>query len=373
MWASLKAREDKNGLPTDYEPLARVSEKIVNWLNFDRGFMNAIFFLEYVQEPVPCVEKDALNTVVMQSLPPDTIINGLKDQVTLYVCSEVVSQSKYETLTYVTATPTVTGTLPPTSTPAPTRTITSTTTFTPTKTTKPSNTPKPSSTSPPASSATTAPTTAPAATTAPTATTALTATATPLIYDDFTSDPTIFNSEIWTTANSAGGTQDWRSAEKSFYQSGSSSGFPNIYSDDACLLGSAEFRIKTSESNNGNFIIGFVDAGVYANINNGIFIESNSTSQVSLSTMAFGTKTSTPFSVCNRSTTWHTYLISWTQNSQDYSIKASVSVDGSAAVSSTTNTPEVRLNLIVGAMGFGACDQSSIEIDFIKVLSESCQ
>jgi hypothetical protein len=58
-----------------------------------------------------------LNTVVEQSLPADTVINGLKDQVTLYVCSEVVSQSKYKTLIYVTSTPTVTGTIPPTSTP----------------------------------------------------------------------------------------------------------------------------------------------------------------------------------------------------------------------------------------------------------------
>jgi hypothetical protein len=92
-----------------------------------------------------------------------------------------------------------------------------------------------------------------------------------------------------------------------------------------------------------------------------------------VSAMAFGAKAFTPFSVSNRDTTWHTYLISWTQNPQDYSITASVPVGGSNAPSSTTNAPEVRLNLVIGAIGFGAGDLSSIEIDYIRVISESCQ
>lgn len=64
LWASLKAEEDKNGLPIGYEHPVGVSEEIVNWLNYDRGFVSAIFFLEHIQEPIPCVEKDALHTVV---------------------------------------------------------------------------------------------------------------------------------------------------------------------------------------------------------------------------------------------------------------------------------------------------------------------
>jgi hypothetical protein len=45
----MKVKEDRKGLPLGYVPPTNVSEEVEVWLNFDRGFVNAIFFLKHVQ------------------------------------------------------------------------------------------------------------------------------------------------------------------------------------------------------------------------------------------------------------------------------------------------------------------------------------
>lgn len=369
-WAILKAKEDRNGLPLEYVPPKGIAEETVHWLNYDQTFIHSLYFVPFEREEVPCTDKDQLETVIDQSPAADTVVNLLAQPVTLYICNEVLSQSKYQTVTYKTDTPTITLTPRDTATPAPTRTVTPTITQTLTGTLKPSSTSKPSSTPVPSQTSTTAP---PEPTTAPTGTTAPTATTEPPLYDDFATSPTGYDDSLWTVIYTIGGTQEWRGAEKTFLQTASDSSFPNIYSNEACLLGTAQFRIKTSESGTGSFLIGWVDDPVMASIANGLFLESLNTDQVSLVTMQDGAITSTPLSVASRDTTWHTYLLSWIQDPDDLSITASVSVDGGTATVVSSTVPDVRLNFIAGAYGLAGGDAAWIETDYVKILSESCE
>ncbi len=375
-WAVLKVKEDRAGLPLDYQPPRGISTETVNWLNYDQRLVSSLYFIPIERQMVPCTDKDQLETVIGQSPEAGAVVNALSQPVTLYICSEVLSQSKYETQTYQTDTPTITNTPKNTSTPGPTRTNTPTGTILPTNTTRPSNTVKPSSTSAPASTSTPKPATAtqaPSSTITRTPTTTLTPTPVPALYDDFITSPTGYNSTLWTSIYTIGGTQGWSGAEKTFLQSVSGSGFPNIYSQKSCLLGTAEFRIKTSETGSGKFMIGWIDEAVLSSMANGIFLESYDSSQVSLSTLLTGTKTTTPITVSNRSTTWHTYTLSWIQNAQDLSLSVGISVDGGTTTLVTTNVPSVRLHFIIGVIGSGGSDAAWIEIDSIKIISSSCQ
>ncbi len=375
-WAVLKVREDRAGLPLDYQPPRGIAKETVNWLNYDQRLVSSLYFIPIERVMVPCTDKDQLETVVAQFPQPGTVVNALSQPVTLHICSEVLSQSKYETVTYRTDTPTITFTPSNTFTPGPTRTPTPTGTILPSNTSKPSSTVKPSNTSAPtrtSSPKSTTATQAPSSTNASSSTSAPSSTPVPAIFDDFITSPTGYNGSYWTSIYTIGGTQGWSGAEKAFLQSVNGSGFPNIYLLKACLLGTVEFRVKTFEDGGGKFIIGWIDEAVIASMANGIYLESYSSSQAALTTLRNGTKTTTPITVSNRSTAWHTYTISWSQNPQDLSISAGISVDGGTTTLVTTNLPDERLHFIIGAIGEAAGNAAWIEIDYIKIFSNSCQ
>ena len=375
-WAIFKSYEDRSGLPLDYVPPSGIAQETINWMNYDTTFINSLYFIPFDRIEVPCTDKDQLDTVVDQEPPADSVVNVLNNPVILYVCNEVLSQSKYETVTYNTVTPSLTNTPRDTSTPAPTYTNTITETIDPSSTAKPSSTVAPSRTLTPTRTSTVQ---APTATTAPSSTASQvpsitnTPTPTPSFYDDFNTSPTGYDDAIWTTIYTVGGVQDWRGGEQTFLQTVTDTGFPNLYGDPSCLLGTAEFRIKTAQTGTGKFIIGWVDDAVYASIANGLFLESLNSTQVAAITMRDGASASTSIGVTNQDSTWHTYLITWSQNPNDLSITASISVDGGAATTITSQVPDIRLNFIIGARGLTGGDTASIEIDYVKVISPSCQ
>ncbi|MBI9044372.1 MAG: PASTA domain-containing protein [Anaerolineaceae bacterium] len=376
-WAQYKVLENREGLAQDYIPPRGISEETVYWINYDPSFVYGVYYVDITQESETCTDKKLKNRVIRQSPEPGSIINAVTEKITLYVCEEVVSQSKYETLTFKTNTPTITGTPLPTSTTIPTSTQTPSITPTLTRTTKPSSTPKPSSTSTRTVTATTAVTaaTTPSATEGPSLTPTITNTPLPNIKDLFITSGTGYDTSIWTTNDAGSGSRTWRSAEQSLRQEVQTSGdLLQLVTNSSCLLGEVEFRIKSDDDTNGSLKIGWNDSGN----DHGIFVQSDpadtNNTRLQFITRAYGIQSTNSFTVpSNTEDNWHIYRITWSQNPSSYVITAALSVDGTEVISTTTTTPEVRLNFVMGIEALSTGDINWLQSDYVMIFASNCQ
>lgn len=378
-WTQLKVKEANFGLPQDYQLPQGITQDAVNWLNFDKNFNLDLLYLKIERVDALCVEQTKLNKVVAQDPPAGISLNAMNQKITLSICNQVVSQAKYETLTYVTQTPTITPTPTLTYTLYPTSTPTLAPSLTPTKTTKPSNTPKPSSTVQPSSTAS-----KPAATgtTGPTSTTGPTNTPTPVIKDEFSTTSIGYDASIWTLVDSGVGSRTWRSGENTLRQDVSEEGDYNLKSVKQCLFGYADMRIKSYEETDGRWIVGWVDNTDQASIQNGVYLASSTDSaNVVFTVYAYGVAQTANVAVSNRDTSWHTYRIGWAMATDgSYNVTANLYIDGSSTPSASfsTGAPDSRLpfmvttymNVIPAIPGAG---NAWLDLDYVRIVSSSCQ
>ena len=373
-WAELKVQESRDGLPLDYQRPSGVSEEIINWLNYDQGLRISLYYLSSREESVYCTDKNDAEMILDQSPVAGRTLNALIDPVTLFVCNEVVSQSKYETLTYTTDTPTITNTPLPTLTASLTPTVTPTGSPIPSSTAKPSSTSRPSATVNPSSTSTTAPTTASSSTVAPSATATITSTPAPDIYDDFITSPNGYNTTVWDSPVDSGSfTRSWP-RETRLRQELDATGSMLLVSQKACLWGEAEFKILSSETGDGSFLIGFSNSS----ITNAVILQSDpadtNDTQLLFAIISSGSIVSSQnVTVSTTTASFHTYRIVWAAN-DEITIKADLYVDSatSPSASITASRVENRLNFVLynEVVSSGT---SWIEVDYIKVESDSCQ
>jgi hypothetical protein len=375
-WAVVKVRETNAGLPEGYPQPNGISVDTINWINYDQGFNNSLFYLTFVKEDAICTDQTKLHKVIGQDPPAGTVINGLTQHVVLSFCEEVVSQAKYETLTYTTATPTITFTPTLTFTPAPTHTITPTPTWTPSISPRPTNTLRPTNTVQPSATITRTPTTAPAL---PTNTSAPTNTPTPVISDEFTTEATGYNASVWNATDTGTGVRTWRSGENTLRQQVDTNGDFNLATNKQCLFASVDFRIRTSEYTSGRWIIGFANSIDKSAIQNGVYLSSSTTAaNVSFTSLAYGTVQTSQVPLANRDTTWHTYRITWAMSTDGlYTISANLFIDGSTTPSASfpSGAPDIRLPFIVTTYITSAPSDGVawIDLDYIRINSSSCQ
>ena len=379
-WAELKVLESRDGLPLDYVRPSGISEDIINWLNYDQGLRLSLYYLNSQEEAVYCTNKDEEEMILDQSPVAGRTLNALIDPITLYVCNEVVSKSKYETLTFTTDTPTVTNTPLPTLTASLTPTITPTGSLVPSSTVKPSSTSRPSATVKPSSTNTTAPTTAasntavPSSTSAPSVTPTITNTPTPDIFDDFITSPNGYNTTVWSSPVDSGSfVRSWPREDR-LHQEVNATGSMQLITQKSCLWGEAEFKILSSESGDGIFMVGFSDSA----ISNGVILQSDpadsNDTQLLFSVISGGVVLSSQnVTVSTTTAAFHTYRIVWAAN-DEISIKADLYIDSATSpyVSIIAGNVENRLKFMLynEVVSSGT---SWIEIDYVKVESDSCQ
>jgi hypothetical protein len=375
-WALLKVKESPNGMPVDYVPPNGISPEVVNWINYDASFVRALYFIGTERSDVLCTDQTKLDTVIAQDIDPGVLINALNQKMTLSYCNEVVSQSKYETLTYTTATPTITLTPTLTNTPAPTVTLTPSITPTRTSTPRPTNTTRATNTTAPTITRTNAPSLAP---TVPTSTTGPTNTPTPNVWDEFNSSPNGYNASTWNLVDSGTGTRTWRSGENTLQQEIFGASDYNFSSVRSCLFGIADFRIKTYENTSGYWMVGWMDTTTKLNILNGVWISSSSDpANLTFTLMAYGASQSLEVPVSSRDTIWHAYRIAWAMNTDgSYTVAARLYLDGSStpAASFTSGAPDMRLPFIISTFGSSTPGDGDawVDLDYIRVNSSSCQ
>ncbi|MCE1253801.1 MAG: hypothetical protein LWX83_09660 [Anaerolineae bacterium] len=420
-WAEMKVNElGINGLPKDYVAPKTVTTDLLSRIRSDQQFVNSLYYLNNNQTTEPCTKAEQLNRVIRQEPAAGQLLNGLKQKVKLVTCREVLSPNKYQTAMYISPTPTPTATLMPTRTPV-TPSATATATVLPSSTPQPSatntsgptNTPTASSTSQPTATLSPTITNTPTITPTPTITNTptitssatITPSATPRLTEEFTVPTSIFIPTAWRTQAPTPGnavTPDisWPSENryKVALPTTSSSGDYTLYSSQACLYGTADFKLRFYGNVTDLVTLGWEDD----NRQNAIYLTGpGSSSSVSADTayMRFSTiyegaaypysTTPTPPPTADPNIylgnsangTFFTGRITWSVSGNNYVGTTRLYLNNSDTAAATitddvttptTKVPASRMRFIIRTASNGTSD-SWVEVDYVNITSENCQ